>query len=130
TLKHGYTREHIRQARVVLDNGDAASGGMGRRTRQQGPFESRLAELTEQAAQLIERNADLLETCRPKTPFNRCGYLLHDVVQPDHFDMARFLVGSEGTLAFFTEATLRTIPLPGGRAIALAGFDAIEPALG
>ena len=44
--------------------------------------------------------------------------------------MARFLVGSEGTLAFFTEATLRTIPLPGGRAIALAGFDSLEAAIG
>ncbi len=35
---------------------------------------------------------------------------------PKQLDLARLLVGSEGTLALFTEATLRTIPLPGGRA--------------
>jgi FAD/FMN-containing dehydrogenase/Fe-S oxidoreductase len=129
TLKHGYTRDHVRHARVILDNGEAVAVGLEPRTREPARPESRLAQLTEQTAQLIERNADLLETCRPKTPFNRCGYLLHDVLQLDHVDMARFLVGSEGTLAFFTEATLRTIPLPAGRAIALVGFDAIESAI-
>ncbi len=49
-----------------------------------------------------------------RTPYNRCGYLLHDVLRGDSLNLARLLVGSEGTLAFFTEAT-RTIPLPGGR---------------
>ena len=34
--------------------------------------------------------------------------------------MARLLVGSEGTLALFTEATLRTVPLPEGRSLVLA----------
>jgi FAD/FMN-containing dehydrogenase/Fe-S oxidoreductase len=130
TLKHGYTRDYVRQARIVLDNGDGVSIGIEPRNGQESRSDSRIGELTQQVGQLIENNQDLLETCRPKTPFNRCGYLLHDVVEPESVDMARFLVGSEGTLAFFTEATLRTIPLPGGRAIALAGFDSLEAAIG
>ncbi|MCS7046353.1 MAG: 4Fe-4S dicluster domain-containing protein, partial [Gemmataceae bacterium] len=36
---------------------------------------------------------------------------------------------SEGTLAIFTEATLRTIPLPGGRSGVLLGFAGLEAAL-
>ena len=42
---------------------------------------------------------------------------------------AALLVGSEGTLALFTEATLRTIPLPAGRAVVLLGFASVEAAL-
>ena len=129
TLKHGYTRDHVRAARVVLDNGDAVSVGLEPRLAADVRPNSRIAALTEQVAQLIEHNSDLLETCRPKTPFNRCGYLLHDVLEQQSVQMARFLVGSEGTLAFFTEATLQTIPLPGGRAIALAGFESLERAI-
>jgi FAD/FMN-containing dehydrogenase/Fe-S oxidoreductase len=129
TLKHGYTRDHVRQVRVVLDSGEAITLDDELLPRAEVRPESRATELTRQVAQLIVSNRDLLETCRPKTPFNRCGYLLHDVLTPTHAHMARFLVGSEGTLAFFTEATLQTIPLPGGRAIALAGFDSLEQAI-
>ena len=44
-------------------------------------------------------------------------------------DLARLLVGSEGTLALFTEATLRTVPLPGGRAVVLLAFARLDAAL-
>jgi Fe-S oxidoreductase len=44
-------------------------------------------------------------------------------------DLARLLVGSEGTLALFTEATLRTIPVPVGRALVLLGFDSLDTAI-
>jgi len=44
-------------------------------------------------------------------------------------DLPRLLVGSEGTLALFTEATLRTLPLPGGQALALLGFTSLDHAL-
>ncbi len=64
---------------------------------------------------LLEQHAGTIAACRPRTRFNRCGYLLHDVLDAEQLDLARLLVGSEGTLALFTEATLRTIPLPGGR---------------
>src|SRR5262249_55433129 len=73
--------------------------------------------------------AELIRTCRPRTPFNRCGYLLHDVLDDESLDLARLLVGSEGTLGLFTEATLRTVPLPGGRALVLLAFDSVDAAL-
>ena len=40
------------------------------------------------------------------------------------------LIGSEGTLGVFTEATLRTIPLPASRSLVLLGFDGLDEALG
>src|SRR5262249_5910745 len=42
---------------------------------------------------------------------------------------ARLLVGSEGTLAVVTEATLRTVPLPAGRSLVVLGFAGMDAAL-
>jgi glycolate oxidase len=39
------------------------------------------------------------------------------------FDLARFFVGSEGLLGIVTEATLKLLPLPPGRAALAAGFS-------
>ena len=44
-------------------------------------------------------------------------------------DLARLLVGSEGTLGFVTRATLRTVPRPGGVCVALLGFPSLGAAV-
>jgi FAD/FMN-containing dehydrogenase/Fe-S oxidoreductase len=127
-LRHGTTRDHVLELRVVFDNGEAASVSLESRT----PSEQRtgrLAQVVAQTSWLLERHADLLASTPRRTPFDRCGYFLHDVLDHDRLDFARLLVGSEGTLAFFTEATLRTIPLPAGRGAALFGFARLDDAL-
>jgi FAD/FMN-containing dehydrogenase/Fe-S oxidoreductase len=129
TLRHGYTRDHVVTLRVVLNSGDAVTAG--RRARWPAPdaHPGRLEDVVSSVATLLDQNAELIRTCRPRTPFNRCGYLLQDVLADDHLDLARLLVGSEGTLALFTEATLRTVPLPEGRAVVVFGFASLEAAL-
>src|SRR5436190_778323 len=44
------------------------------------------------------------------------------------YDLTRLIVGSEGTLAVVTEATLRLIPLPRARRLLLAPFDDLDAA--
>lgn len=46
------------------------------------------------------------------------------------FDFSRLLTGSEGMLAVITEATLKLIPLPPGRACLAVGFSAMKEAIG
>jgi FAD/FMN-containing dehydrogenase/Fe-S oxidoreductase len=144
-LKHGYTRDHVESLRVVLDNGEAATARRLPRTPQIGPAghaaprgdgppdqpaqSARLEDVVASVVTLLERHAELIRACRPRTAFNRCGYLLHDVLDAESVDLARLLVGSEGTLALFTETTLRTVPLPGARALVLLGFDSLDGAL-
>ncbi|HJZ57201.1 MAG TPA: FAD-linked oxidase C-terminal domain-containing protein, partial [Gemmataceae bacterium] len=65
----------------------------------------------------------------PRTPFDRCGYRLCGVLTERGPDLARLLVGSEGTLGFITRATLRTVPLPGGTCVALLGFPTLDAAV-
>jgi FAD/FMN-containing dehydrogenase/Fe-S oxidoreductase len=128
-LRFGYTRDHTRGLRIVLDTGDAAA--VGREPLGPSPEApaGHLQDIVAAAGVLLEQNAELIARCRPRTPFNRCGYLLHDVLGDGRLDLARLLVGSEGTLALFTEATLATVPLPGGRAVVLLCFPTLEGAL-
>jgi FAD/FMN-containing dehydrogenase/Fe-S oxidoreductase len=128
-FRHGYTRDHVAVLRVVFDSGDAAAVGRQPRVAAAERPLGRLEDIVSSVVTLLEQNADLIHAHRPRTRFDRCGYLLHDVLDAEALDLARLLVGTEGTLALFTEATLRTIPLPGGRALVLLGFDSLDAAL-
>jgi FAD/FMN-containing dehydrogenase/Fe-S oxidoreductase len=151
---HGYTRDYVEALRVVWDDGSAdlvrgplsdahrngepshatngvvaPDGGSGNGEQRTPDHERRTNDIIRSVTELLRGNAELIAACRPRAPFNRCGYLLHDVLTPSGLDLPRLLVGSEGTLAFFTEATLRTIPLPGGRSAVLFACVGLEPAL-
>ncbi|NIL98308.1 MAG: hypothetical protein GTO62_14555, partial [Planctomycetales bacterium] len=69
-----------------------------------------------------------IEKHQPGYPLNRCGYNLSELLPETHLDLARLLVGSEGTLALVTEATLATQPLPQYRSVMLLLFDSLEKA--
>src|SRR5262249_28846359 len=127
--RHGYTRDHVAALRVVLDSGEAAT--VGRQSRWAGAETSpgRLEDIVSSVSTLLQQKAALIQSCQPRTRFNRCGYLLHDVLDAEHLDLAKLLVGSEGTLALTTEATLRTIPLPGGRALVLLAYPSLAGAV-
>lgn len=127
-IKYGYTRDHVLGCQVVLDNGDlveAAHELIGLPVE----YPPRLGEIVLGVTNLLRNHADLIRESQPATPFNRCGYLLADVLKDDVLSLPRLLVGSEGTLAIFTEATLKTIPLAGGRSVVLLGFASLEKSL-
>ncbi len=126
-LRHGYVRDHVASLRIMLDTGDTANVDShgARRMTEAGRFGAVLTATVD----LLTRNAGLLHDFKPRMRFNRCGYILHDVLGPDTIDLCRLLIGSEGTLALFTEATLKTVPLPAARSAILFGFPGMESAL-
>ncbi len=114
---------------AVLDTGEAFTVG---REPVPGPTDSaatHLHDILTALAVLIEQHRDIIEAYRRRTVFDRCGYRLTDILADGVIDLPRLLVGSEGTLALFTEATLRTVPLPGAQSIALLGFASLDDAL-
>ncbi len=127
-LYHGTTRDHVHGLRVVLDSGDVVSvGNEPRLPAAESP--GRLEDIVGSTVTLLEQNAELIRACAPRVPLDRCGYLVQGVLGPRELGLARLLVGSEGTLGVFSEATLRTIALPGGRAMALLAFARLDAAL-
>ncbi len=79
----------------------------------------------------IRRDAALAARIRKKfSRKNTSGYSLNaflDRERPCDI-LAQLMVGSEGTLGFLAEITLRTVPEPPSRATALVCFDALEEA--
>jgi FAD/FMN-containing dehydrogenase/Fe-S oxidoreductase len=137
-FRHGYIRDYVQELEVLWDNGEVAhlvsplSRAAAPRQRScessisEGP---RTVEIRQGVTELLSAHRHLI-ACRPTaTPYDRCGYRLDDVWTPAGADLARLLVGSEGTLAFITAARLRTIPLAGGSAMLLLGFASLEAAV-
>jgi FAD/FMN-containing dehydrogenase/Fe-S oxidoreductase len=129
---HGYTRDHVAALGVVWDSGEPGVVGraeaIGPPTPR--PDAPRTRAIETAVAALLRANAERVALTRPRTPFDRCGYQLHGALGAGgEVDLARLLVGSEGTLAIVTEATLRTVPVAGGTSVALLGFPTLEAAV-
>jgi FAD/FMN-containing dehydrogenase/Fe-S oxidoreductase len=125
----GTTREHVEALRVVLDSGDAVDVGRLSRWPTGDALPARLADIVLSTVTLLGQNAALLRASAPLVPLDRVGYALHGILGDSELDLPRLLVGSEGTLGLFTRATLRTEPIPEGRAVVLIGFARIDAAL-
>jgi FAD/FMN-containing dehydrogenase/Fe-S oxidoreductase len=77
---------------------------------------------------LYEREAEEIARTRPRTMRNVAGYNL-DRLDPARENLAGLLVGSEGTLAFFSRLRLRLRPLPAVRALGVCHFPDLVSAL-
>ena len=128
-LKYGSTRRHVHSLQVVLADGQVLE--LGREPLADGVSTSsipRKRELVNRLAALLTQRAELIRQNQPQSPLNHGGYHLADVLGDGYLDVAKLLVGSEGTLALITEALLSTEPLPRHRGVALLLFDSLEKA--
>jgi FAD/FMN-containing dehydrogenase/Fe-S oxidoreductase len=106
----GTVRQHLHAATLLWADGSSS------RLPGPSPFDVPLQELFD------EFNRPILQH-RPRTRFDRCGYRVQD--GPLALSLA---IGSEGTLGIATELTFKTIPLPGGTAMAAIGFPTFDTA--
>src|SRR5262249_60866979 len=103
-LSPGARRHRVVSVRVARATGEVATDARHPRrplpptTTITAQASARLNDIVTSLATLLEQNAALITAHRPRTRFNHCGYLLHDVLTEDQIDLARLLVGSEGTL--------------------------------
>ena len=89
---------------------------------------SRRQTLVRDIASVLEPARSVIKEHTPKTKVSRSGYHLDGVLHDGTLDLARMIVGSEGTLALITEATVRTEPLPKCVGVVLLFFDRLESA--
>ncbi len=128
-LRYGSARRHVESLQVVLASGELVE--VGRHPIEAGSTtdaSSPLTPIIRRIATLLTRHADLIAASRRMSLVNRSGYGLHDVLKDGHLDLARLLVGSEGTLALVTKATLATQPVPAHRGAVLLMFDSLDSA--
>jgi len=128
-LKYGSARDHVQRLQVVLGSGDVVELGQeDLRPGGETPDDKPAARLTSQVGALLKRHEKPLARHRPKSLVNTSGYLIYDLIDDNRLDMAKLMVGSEGTLGVITEATLRTSALPACSGLLLLMFDRLEKA--
>ncbi len=85
-------------------------------------------EIYRRLAALRDRYADLIRRNYPKIPRRVSGYNLDELLPENGFNVARALVGSEGTCVTILEATLNLVHSPPKRCVAVIGFPDIYQA--
>src|SRR5215472_3021482 len=83
----------------------------------------RRAEIYRALRELRDRYADEIRARYPKIPRRVSGYNLDSLLPENGFDVAKALVGSEGTCVAILEAECRLVPSPPARSLLVLGYD-------
>ena len=119
-VKYGTTRSHVKELELILANGEIIKTGRNPiATEIPAGIASWAERLYHAIPATIKSYSQFLEPERPFTTKNSCGYHVWDLIEDGTIDLTPLLVGSEGTLALVSEATLNLSPIPEK---ALSGF--------
>ncbi|MFB6080614.1 MAG: FAD-binding oxidoreductase, partial [Haloferacaceae archaeon] len=143
SLQYGKTDAYVAELEVVLADGTVTTLGdvglddLQARADPEGSVEERLYA---EVARIVEEEAEAVEAAFPGIKRNASGYNLDVLIEearqardPAHeretVNLGRLIVGSEGTLAIVTEATLALEPIPPTTAIGLLTYDSLLDAM-
>lgn len=124
SVKYGGTSKHINYLDLLLSDNSFV------RVENKGFLPSQYKnEKLKKVAELIENNRNLILSKWPKSKANTSGYNLKDCLCDDgKINLLPLFTGSEGTLAIFVKASLKTLPIPTQRSLAIAEFSSLEEA--
>src|SRR5580658_3583480 len=125
---YGKTVDNVEALEIILHDGTrvSAQGSMDE-TQLGAAIErgGREGELYSRLRELRDRTADSVRANFPKLPRRVSGYNRDELMPERGFNLARAIVGSEGTLATIIRATIRAVPRPKELALAVLGFDEV-----
>ncbi|WP_165243428.1 FAD-binding and (Fe-S)-binding domain-containing protein [Corynebacterium lizhenjunii] len=82
-------------------------------------------QLDQALRDLVADNAELIESELGRFPRQVSGYGLHYLLQRHGFDTAKAVAGSEGTIGIITRLTVKLVPVPKVKALAVLAFDTV-----
>jgi len=123
TVRFGSTRAWVESIDCVLADGTAVTAAAGDGAHARHP---RLAEIRAPVDAALAAVRDPVLAAWPRVRKNSSGYALRDYLRTA--DAIDLLVGSEGTLALTTSATVRLAPIPARRGLALLEFTDLAAA--
>jgi FAD/FMN-containing dehydrogenase/Fe-S oxidoreductase len=131
SIIYGMTDNHVLSTDVVLADASHvtfnAMDGEDWGTRAQRPGLE--GGIYRGVADILERYAEPIARSYPKTFRHVAGYNLNLLAKADRPNLARLIVGSEGTLGVITEMTLNLVPMPKRKRLAVVHFDELRPAM-
>jgi FAD/FMN-containing dehydrogenase/Fe-S oxidoreductase len=143
SLRYGKVVDHVRSLDVVLDDGTVATLGPLSPSELDAicQLKSRVGTIHKGVREIVARHHDAIQTKFPHILRRVSGYNLDEFIPglpmrpvgwPDdgfEFNLARLLVGSEGSLAVITGAELKVVPIPPAQGLVILSFATIPAAL-
>jgi FAD/FMN-containing dehydrogenase/Fe-S oxidoreductase len=122
---HGKTVDNVLNLDVLLYDGTRLMLGAGGEGEYSAAISGggRAAELYAKVRSIGERYAAQVRTCYPEIPRRVSGYNLDQLLPENGFNLARAVVGSEGTLAVVLGAAVKLVPIPRNIVMVVLGFD-------
>ena len=129
TLRYGSVKDNVQSLRVRME------GGGWLNARPYDLDDPQLRQLLNDRPSLqtilalVQDHKELIRAKRPRVSKNSSGYNLFDLLdglERQVFDLPKLLVGSEGTLGIFSEATLTLVDRPQSTVTALIHFKFLE----
>lgn len=119
----GKTSENISSLKILTYEGTEMTAGKG-----EAESEGRAGEIYRDLKQLSEKCSSYIRARYPKIPRRVSGYSLDELLPENGFNVARSLVGTEGTCVVVLEAELQLIQDFPHRALLAAGFTDVYAA--
>jgi FAD/FMN-containing dehydrogenase/Fe-S oxidoreductase len=130
SIAYGLTIEHVVEVTALLADGTRVTFGevsepelaaRGRRPGLEG-------QIYREVARIRATYRDEIAARYPRHWRHVCGYSLHELVRDRPLNMARLVVGSEGTLLTLLEATVRLVRRPARTALDVIHFRDMQEA--
>ncbi len=124
SVLYGKTSDNVIGLEAVLSNAATASFG----PLDKAAIERKMTgdglenDVYRKTIEIARRNREEIERRFPKIQRRVSGYNLDELLGEGEINLAKLLVGSEGTLAVTTEAKLKVVPLPKMTALAVVHF--------
>jgi FAD/FMN-containing dehydrogenase/Fe-S oxidoreductase len=135
SLQYGKTDAYVESLEVVLADGTVTElGEVTLEALEAGadPAGDLEARLYAEALRIVEDEADAVEDAYPSLKRNVSGYNLAVLVEQaasGPVNLAKLMVGSEGTLCIVTEATVSLEPVPPTKSLALLTYAGLVEAM-
>ncbi|MGY0489895.1 FAD-binding and (Fe-S)-binding domain-containing protein [Streptomyces sp. WG-D5] len=132
SLRYGMTIDHVRELDVVLS--DASTARLApvdeaERARRAGA-DTLEGRLYRELPRILKEHSASIATDFPAYWRRSGGYRLDRLADPETpFDLAKFVVGSEGTLVLATRALVDLVPKPARTVIAVGHFTSVAGAI-
>jgi FAD/FMN-containing dehydrogenase/Fe-S oxidoreductase len=125
SLLGGKTVDNVEELRILLYDGTQLTVGAtsGRELEGIIAHSGRRGEVYRELLAIREQYAELIRARFPKIPRRVSGYNLDDLLPENEFNLARALVGTEGTCAIVLEAKVKLIPSPQHRVLVGLGYE-------
>ncbi len=131
SVRYGKTVDHVLALSVVLASGEELEfvERNEEEFRRLVAKRDREGDIYRRIQRIVSGNRDLIRDRYPRVMRRVGGYNLDSLLDDNHFNLAKLIVGSEGTLALVTEARINLEPVPPEKMVCVVHFSELVSAI-